>query len=94
MAEERTRSVLERAEQEMNAACDRWVAALEKERKEAGRYFVAVTGELSTSRMPVPEKLIGPSTMEELAALRDEVNDRHKDWLEAIERYRRELERS
>ena len=94
MAEGRTCSVLERAKQEMNAACDRWVAALEKERKEAGRYFVAVTGDLSSTRMPVPEKSIGPGTMEELAALRDEVNERHKEWLEAIERYRRELKRS
>ena len=94
MAEERTRSVLERAEQEMNAACDRWVAPLEKERKEAGRYFVTVTGELSSSRMPAPEKLIGPGTMEELAPLGDEANERHKDRLEAIERYRRELEHS
>ena len=94
MAEERASSMLGRAEQEMTAACERWVAAHEKERKEAGKYFVVVTGDLSSSRMPRPERSIRPGTMEDLAALRDEVNERHKEWLEAIERYRRELERS
>ena len=94
LAEDRTSSMLERAEQEMTAACERWVAALEKERKEASRYFVVVTGDLSSSSMPMPEKSIGPGTMEELAALRDEVNERHREWLEAIGRYRRELELS
>ena len=94
MTEERASTMLERAEQEMTAACERWVAAIEKERKEAGRYFVAVVGDLSSSKVPMVEKAVGPSTIDELAALRDEVNALHREWLEAIERYRKELERS
>ena len=87
-------SRLERAEQDMTAACERWVAALEKERAAAGKYVPAVFVDGVAPRVPMPEKSYGTSARQELAALRAEVNERHKEWLEAIQRYGNELERS